>query len=280
MIEPALKDSALLADIDSAPEGELHIWWLGQSGFLVKYGSLKIIFDPYLSDSLTRKYADTDKPHVRMTGPVISPEQLTGIHLVTSTHAHTDHLDAETLQGLRQANPTLKLVHPAAIEKTVKERTGDWGEDLIGMDDSMTQKTDLLTVHAVAAAHNTVDRDTEGQCLFLGYVIQVGPWTIYHSGDTLWHDSLAESLEPFDIDVAILPINGNKPERRVAGNLDGEEAARLAHRIGAGCVLPCHYEMFEFNTASPELFRESCDSLNQPFRIPRAGERVTFAPTP
>ena len=71
----------------------------------------------------------------------------------------------------------------------------------------------------------------------------------------------------------MLPINGRAPERRVAGNLHGREAARLAKDIGARMVIPCHYEMFEFNTATPEEFVAECLRLDQPFRVLRAGER-------
>ena len=69
MIIPLLKDEALLEDIRQARQetGHFHLWWLGQSGFLVCWGGRFLLFDPYLSDSLTRKYADTEKPHVRMT---------------------------------------------------------------------------------------------------------------------------------------------------------------------------------------------------------------------
>ena len=37
----------------SADEPGLHIWWLGQSGFLVSVEGETILFDPYLSDWLT-----------------------------------------------------------------------------------------------------------------------------------------------------------------------------------------------------------------------------------
>ena len=50
-----------------------------------------LLLDPYLSDSLTRKYAATDKPHVRMTELVIDPARLDFIDAVTSSHNHTDH---------------------------------------------------------------------------------------------------------------------------------------------------------------------------------------------
>jgi L-ascorbate metabolism protein UlaG (beta-lactamase superfamily) len=89
-----------------------------------------------------------------------------------------------------------------------------------------------------------------------------------------------ERLRPFAVDLALLPINGRAPERRVPGNFTGPEAARLAHAIGARLVVPCHYEMFEFNTASPDAFRVEAGRLGQACRILRAGERLTDADLP
>ncbi len=49
-----------------------RLWWLGQSGFLVQWQGRHLLLDPYLSESLTKKYAATDKPHVRMTRRVVA----------------------------------------------------------------------------------------------------------------------------------------------------------------------------------------------------------------
>src|SRR5512137_1596827 len=106
-MKPAFqKDEALLADVSHAKaEGRARLWWLGQSGFLLRTEAGTVLFDPYLSDSLTKKYAATDKPHTRITERVIAPERLTGIDVITSSHNHTDHLDAETLLPLLKSNP-------------------------------------------------------------------------------------------------------------------------------------------------------------------------------
>jgi L-ascorbate metabolism protein UlaG (beta-lactamase superfamily) len=61
-------------------------------------------------------------------------------------------------------------------------------------------------------------------------------------------------------------------ERRVPGNLSGREAAQLAKDIGARVVIPCHYDMFEFNTASPEEFVAECDRLGQSCQVLQCGE--------
>ena len=76
------------------------------------------------------------------------------------------------------------------------------------------------------------------------------------------------------IDVALLPINGRLPERRVPGNFWGDEAARFAHAIGAHLVVPMHYEMFAFNTETPELFEATARRLGQQFRTLRGGEML------
>ena len=50
--------------------------------------------------------------------------------------------------------------------------------------------------------------------------------------------------------------------------------SELAHAIGAGLVIPCHYDLFEFNTASPAHFVAACDRLGQPHRLLQVGERM------
>jgi L-ascorbate metabolism protein UlaG (beta-lactamase superfamily) len=275
MIIPALKDDALLADILAAQDaaGEFHLWWFGQSGFLLQWQGRHLLIDPYLSDSLTQKYATTDKPHVRMSELVIDPRRLDFIDVVTSSHIHTDHLDGETLALLLESNPEMTVVVPAANQEFAADRLNVEPSRLTTIDDGMAIEAAGFQFHGVPAAHEAVERDETGCCKFLGYVIQFGDSTIYHSGDTILFDGMVERLRKWDIDVAILPINGQAPERRVAGNLWGREAAQLAKDIDAGIVIPCHYDMFEFNTATPDEFVATAREIGQPHQVLRCGER-------
>lgn len=275
---PLLQDDAFLADVRAAGRepNQLHLWWLGQSGFLVQWQGRHLLLDPYLSDSLTQKYAHTDKPHVRMTARVTAPERLDFIDVATSSHNHTDHLDAETLVPLLRVNPKLELVVPEANRAFAAERLRVLPERLRGLDAGQSLELAGFQIHAVPAAHEQVDRDKLGRCIYLGYVVQFGPWTIYHSGDTVLFEGMVEVLKPFKIDVALLPINGRSPERRVAGNLWGREAAALARDIGARQVIPCHYDMFEFNTTSPDEFVAACEELGQCYCVLKNGERWSY----
>ena len=83
------------------------------------------------------------------------------------------------------------------------------------------------------------------------------PFALYHAGDSiLRRDGRpgARGGRPGGIDVALLPINGRVPERRVAGNLWGDEAAAVAHDVGARVAVPMHFEQFAFNTEPPDVF--------------------------
>jgi L-ascorbate metabolism protein UlaG (beta-lactamase superfamily) len=124
MIKPFLQDSAFLEDVSRAKQNpdQLHLWWMGQSGYLIQWQGRHLLIDPYLSDSLTKKYAGTNKPHVRMTERVVAPEQLDFVDVVTSSHNHTDHLDGETLIPLWQANPKLRILVSGANIQFAAER--------------------------------------------------------------------------------------------------------------------------------------------------------------
>lgn len=267
------KDQALLQDI-KAYQGQhtLRIWWLGQSGFLLHDGQNQVLLDPYLSDSLTIKYAQTDKPHVRMSERVIDPAALRDISIVTSSHNHTDHLDADTLIPLIKSNPTIQMVIPEANRSFVSQRTGKPSDFPIGLKDGQSIQIGEIIFHGIAAAHNTIERDEQGNCRFMGYVITIGGKNIYHSGDTLHFHGMEDLLRPFQIDVALLPINGNDPARGVAGNLSIDETIALSKTCGFGLTIPCHYDMFSFNTADPKAFAEKADAAGIPYLVLRHGE--------
>lgn len=278
MIIPMLKDEALLDDIRRAP-GEIdtfHLWWLGQSGFLLKWQDRHLLFDPYLSDSLTEKYAGSAKEHIRMTERCVDPARLDMVDVITSSHNHTDHLDAATLRPLATARPGTPLVLPAANLDFARDRLGNAPLVLTGLDAGSTVEVAGFSFTGVPAAHNTIERDAAGRCHFLSFVVRFGQFTVFHSGDTLWHDLLPHLLIHHQPDLVLLPINGHDPARGVAGNLNGTEAAALAKCCGAGLAVPHHFDMFTFNTASPDEFTSVCRRLGQPHRVLHCGERLTL----
>ena len=277
MLKPVLQDDAFLEDIALAKlsPDNLHLWWLGQSGFLIQWRGQHLLLDPYLSDSLMKKYEGTNKPHVRMTERVIAPQRLDFIDVVTSSHNHTDHLDGKTLIPLRNANPTMKIIVSQANAQFAAERLQVSAERLTSIRaDGEPLQIEPFTLRAIPSAHESLEQDEHGDHRYIGLLIQVGHWTIYHSGDCIPYEGLIDRLNRSQLHIALLPINGRDPSRGVPGNFTAEEAAELGKQTNIGIVIPCHFEMFEFNTVSPEGFIQYAEQIGQKYRLLKCGERL------
>src|SRR3990170_3883018 len=171
LIKAVRKDHELVRDMDRlvTDETNFHLWWLGQSGFLLQWKGKRVLIDPYLSDSLTKKYATTEKPHIRMSERAIDPALLKNISIVTSSHNHTDHLDAETLMPVLENNPEIKMLIPEANRDFVTERVTCKREFPVGLTDGKSVTIEEFTFHGIPAKHNEIERDRNGNCKYMGY---------------------------------------------------------------------------------------------------------------
>lgn len=264
LFEPSKSGWALAREIDEASPapGSAAVWWLGQSGFLLKTSEGgRLLIDPYLSDHLTRKYAGTSRPHVRMTRNPIAPGMLGGIDAVLCSHRHSDHMDPETLGALTRGNRGLIVAHPAATTGHLASMDLAPDARLVPMDDGDRFEAGGFRVEAIPSAHETLERDDRGRFTHLGFLIEGGGVRFHHSGDTVVYEGLADRLRRFGPDVMFLPINGRDPSRGVPGNMTAEEAVELAASVGPLAVVPHHFRMFTFNTVEPEVFLEAASRL-------------------
>jgi len=277
-VKAKYKDEDFLIRVNtlSALRDAVHIWWLGQSGYLLQWNGIHVLIDPYLSDSLTKKYAGTNKPHERISEQVVDPSRLDFIDIVTSSHNHTDHLDGETLIPIIAVNSAVKMVIPEANREFVSERIKMPLSFPEGLNENESININGIKFHGIPAAHNELERDENGRCRFMGYVIEIGGKKIYHSGDTLLFPGMEDILRPFNVDLAILPINGNDPSRGVAGNLNASEAVWLAKQIKAKLTIPCHYDLFSFNTVDVSVFIEEAKKMKIPFKVLEPGEGLSI----
>ncbi len=236
-----------------AASPDLRVWWLGQAGFLVECAGIRLLVDPYLSDSLGQKYRGTRFPHVRMADIPVHPAELCDIDLVLSTHGHGDHLDPGSLGPLAVANPECHFIVPASCAAKAIER-GVPRDRLIGADAFASLSAGEATIHPIPSAHESLEIDEAGHHRFLGYVIELGSWRLFHAGDACPYPGLLANLAPYAIDLALLPVNGRDDSRRlagIAGNFSLDEALSLARDAGFAATLGHHFGMFAFNTIDP-----------------------------
>ena len=234
------------------PAGQVAIRWLGQGGFAFRsHGGTVWCVDPYLSNFGGR-------------GPVerLAPAPVLGQELeadaVLCTHAHGDHTDPITLPEIAEAAPRARFYAAAegaekmrgfgiASERIRTVRTGD-RKVPVGSLDAM--ETDV-SADVVFASHS-------GDAV--GYVFSIGapatghyaaqPLRVYVTGDTLYDAQLISDMTR-DVDVLCVCINGRM------GNMDHEDAARLAGQLRARVVVPMHFGVMPHNTADPQQFLDA-----------------------
>jgi L-ascorbate metabolism protein UlaG (beta-lactamase superfamily) len=237
-------------------DGEAALSWFGQASFAARGGDITVLFDPFLSPYNGRLH---DSP--------LAPEEAVGIDVVLCSHEHVDHLDVPSIGAISNASPDATFVVPSPIVDMVTE-AGVPADRVVGIQPGDPIDVGGMTIRAVPACHGVTMDDaygfgdslSDGLIRFVGFVVDLGGVRIYHAGDTIHFDGMETTLAPLGIDVALLPINGRDAEREgrgIVGNLDHREAAWLGSRIGAGLLVPMHYDLFARNLGFPDALVET-----------------------
>ena len=237
-------------------DGEAALSWFGQASFAGRGGGVTVLFDPFLSPYDGRLH---ESP--------LAPEEAVGIDVVFCSHEHVDHLDVPSIGAIANASPGAVFVVPSPIVDMVTE-AGVPSDRVVGMQPDGSVDIAGLAVRAVPACHGVTMDDaygfgetlSGGLVRFLGFVVDLGGVRIYPAGDTIHFDGMEGTLAGLGIDVALLPINGRDAEREgrgIVGNLDHREAAWLGSRIGAGLLVPMHYDLFARNLGFPGALVET-----------------------
>ncbi|MFN7924123.1 MAG: MBL fold metallo-hydrolase [Bryobacteraceae bacterium] len=259
----------LLREIEQADSWAPTLWWLGHAGFALKYHAMTFYLDPHLSVG-----------DGRMMEPPLDPSRITHAHMVLTSHAHSGHMDPGTLTALLAASARAKVVLPKSAAEHA--RSIGIGYDRMSSTDNGLRieyffNGDYIRIYAVPSAHPDLKYTPIGGYPYLGYLIRCGGCTIYHAGDCVPYEGLAERLKPYSVNVALLPINGNSGGNG-GGNFSIEEAAQLAEDIGAQWLVPMHYGTFARSNTDVNRFLDHMLFYRpaQRFKIFECGEGWTI----
>jgi L-ascorbate metabolism protein UlaG (beta-lactamase superfamily) len=263
----------------------VDLFWLGQAGFAVRTAGRTLLIDPYLSDSLAKKYAGKIYPHIRAMPSPLAPGQARGIDAVLCTHRHSDHMDPGTLPDIAASNPGCLFIVPKAARERANE-IGLHDERIAAMaDGDRTSPFEEISIEAISSAHEERKRNERGEDEFLGYVVRAEGTVVYHSGDCVPYPGLRERLAGLHIDAALLPINGRDERRRsngIPGNFTFREAVELCEGAGIPSLVCHHFGMFDFNTADLRETRTLLKEMRPAMQVlfARVGVRYRVEGTP
>ena len=210
----------------------MKIRWIGQAGLLFDNGKIKIMLDPYLSNSVAKVNPLNDRR-------VLIDESLFEISpdVMIFTHDHLDHYDPETApRFLENKEKTMTVLSPTSVWQKAKQhgthnyvefnRHTEWTEHGFRF-------SAVKAVHSDPFAIGVVIEDLEEKKIY------------YVTGDTLYNTEIFKDL-PKNIDFVFLPING------VGNNMNVTDAVRFFKDCGARWAVPYHVGMFDSKT--PDIF--------------------------
>ena len=246
------------------PPGQLALWSLGQSGFVIKGGSTIAYIDPYLSDSGAAIGAPRRFPIQ------IDPAKVQHANMVFATHEHFGHADGPTLGPLMAASPQARLITSpqgreialqaeVLAERVIVPRVGERVE-LTGL--AYTAIPAAHGASALTGPRYVYEEDDEGHARWMGFLISCNGVTLYHAGDTVLIPEILTALIGQKIDIAILPINGRdffREQKEIVGNLWPGETIELAVAIKARVLIGCHNDLFDGNRVNPGMLFDELD---------------------
>ncbi len=254
------------------PDGSLTLWWLGQAGFVIKSPTGKLVaIDPYLSNSCKVIGDQHGFDMDRLIPPPMTPADMVGFDLYAITHSHGDHLDPETLAGYRAAGGIGPyLAPPETVEKL--QELGVPSEEIVMIWPNKTHTVGDIQLRATFAIPFSGDDLTH-----VGYLVTIdnGP-TVYLTGDTAYHEVLADAARPHKPDVLIAVING------AFRNMGPAEAARLAKQLDVKVAIPCHHDLFPDNCLPPQLLNTNLktEGIGDRYQLLEHGAPFTFPDNP
>ncbi len=206
----------------------MFVRWITQAGLVFESERATVMVDPYLSDSVAEQLDPMKKRRIAVDSSIFDIEP----DIIIITHEHLDHLDPTTLEKFLKRDKKITVLAPYNAYKRLLTFGG--GHNYVLLRQGSVWSELGLTFYAVRAEHS----DTTAA----GYIIDDGKKTFYVSGDTLYNfdviDDVIDLCED-GVDYAFLPING------VGNNMNIRDAADFAYEIGARCVVPLHYGLFD-----------------------------------
>lgn len=227
-------------DKNSFPQtpGELAVYWLGHSSFILEIGARRIILDPVLGNAaplpgLFKRYGQAP----------ITREDFPPADIVLITHNHYDHLERASVRALAKRGAA--FVVPLGVGAALKS----WGVKAqhiheLGWNDTFTQNG--LTITAQRAEHYSSRRGTDkNKTLWNGYTLEAGGRKIYVSGDTGYNERLFKEIGrrhgPFD--AALVEIDAWNPGWP-GMHLFPAQAVRAVQDVNAKQLIPAHWGVF------------------------------------
>lgn len=224
--------------------GGVSATYLGQCGFLLEMGGVRIVTDPYLSDYVDKSFFSSETPWRRLYPPPVTLGGLSPDVLLIS-HSHGDHMDPWTLKAYYGAGGSGPVAAPAPECGLLY----DLGASVICARAESSFSIGEVEITPIPCAHTQLHLDELGRFHELSYLISCKGVTVFFAGDMSLYDGLEKRLRAAQCSLLLLPVNGGDRERTekgIIGNIDHRQAAALAATLNVPYI-PMHHDLYGIN---------------------------------
>lgn len=251
---------------------QLTITYLGQCGFLLDFGDVRIATDPYLSDYVDANFASDSTPWKRLYPP---PTSLLSLRpdLILISHSHGDHLDPWTLGEYIQSGGEALIAAPAPECDALETLNAPF---LLQAESESSFSIGRVRITPIPCAHTELHADERGRYRELSYIIECGEHRVFFGGDMSLYPGLMERLAKARCTLLLLPVNGRDDERTkndIIGNIDCREAAELATALNVP-YFPMHHDLYAINGASDGEILSAAKKAGARVRILKPGQTL------
>tara|TARA_Y100000590_G_scaffold425398_1_gene533339 strand:- start:84 stop:911 length:828 start_codon:yes stop_codon:yes gene_type:complete len=238
---------------------QMCIYFLGQSGYVLKFKELIIYIDPYLTDYIENPLGLNDNKMFRSFRSPIDPESISKCDAIICTHSHVDHMDPWTINKI---NSDYKLF--SSIGAYEKSDINLPQSRITFLHPEKTYKIRGINIVSFPAAHyDLIDEFGRPDCLSI--LIQWNGINLFFWGDGIRYDGQYELLSKYSFEYFFAPINGRDKKREnegIIGNIKENELAEFCSKLSIKNIIPNHYDMFINNTGSIDLFKKEIYKRN------------------
>jgi L-ascorbate metabolism protein UlaG (beta-lactamase superfamily) len=220
----------------------MEIKFHGHSCFELSEGETTVLVDPFLKPN---------NPAAQTTAEDVEPT-----HVVIS-HGHVDHMADAVGVATRTGAECVAIVEIANwLEEQGVENVHDPNlGGTVAFDWGWVKLVPAWHTSTIAGSAEAPFSPTAGTVTGTpaGLLIDIGGKTIYHAGDTCLFGDMKLIAERNPVDIALLPIGGHY-------TMDRHDAVVAADFIGAGTVIPMHYDTFPPIATDSGAFKAEVES--------------------
>lgn len=241
----------------------------------LEYAGHRFLIDPAFSPKHTRPSYAGKSPNPLVDLPMAPAEVLMGMERLFLSHLHSDHFDPAAEAQVSKSMPV--FCQPCDREALLSKGF----RDVAAIEDTTTW--DGIAIRRIDCQHGSGDVLAD-MGTASGFVFRAeGEPTVYWAGDTIWFETVEETLRRERPDVVVVHAAGAVWGKGTLIVMDAEQVLQVCRAVPQATVVATHLESYDHGTVTRASLRAHTEREGVPaarLLIPVDGETLSLQRRP